>query len=64
MATRSPLNVAHWTSASSPTIPNGFPYWTIWQYTDSGSVSGISGAVDRDRFNGSSSRLLALANNT
>jgi GH25 family lysozyme M1 (1,4-beta-N-acetylmuramidase) len=64
MSTKSPLWVAHWTTASSPTIPNGFPYWTVWQYTDSGSVSGISGAVDRDRFNGDSSRLLALANNT
>ncbi|CAG6396706.1 Lysozyme M1 [Actinacidiphila cocklensis] len=64
MSARSPLNVAHWTSAASPTIPSGFPYWTFWQYTDSGSVSGISGAVDRDRFSGDSSRLLALANNT
>lgn len=64
MSTRSPLFVAHWTSASSPSIPSGFPYWTFWQYTDSGSVSGISGAVDRDRFSGNSSRLLALANNT
>ncbi|WSV65602.1 GH25 family lysozyme [Streptomyces sp. NBC_01013] len=64
MSARSPLFVAHWTSASSPSIPSGFPYWTFWQYTDSGSVSGISGAVDRDRFSGDSSRLLALANNT
>jgi GH25 family lysozyme M1 (1,4-beta-N-acetylmuramidase) len=64
MSSRSPLWVANWTSASDPTIPNGFPYATIWQYTDSGSVSGISGAVDRDRFNGDHSRLLALANNT
>lgn len=64
MSARSPLNVAHWTSAASPTIPSGFPFWTFWQYTDSGSVSGISGAVDRDRFSGSSARLLALANNT
>lgn len=64
MSTRSPLWVAHWTTASSPTIPNGFPYWTIWQYTSTGSVSGISGNVDRDRFNGDRSRLLALANNT
>ncbi|MFF1926240.1 GH25 family lysozyme [Streptomyces sp. NPDC058221] len=64
MSARSPLFVAHWTSASSPTIPKGFPYWTFWQYTDSGSVSGISGAVDRDRFSGDASRLLALANNT
>lgn len=64
MSTRSPLYVADWTSASSPTIPSGFPYATLWQYTDAGSVSGISGAVDRDRFNGSAARLLALANNT
>jgi GH25 family lysozyme M1 (1,4-beta-N-acetylmuramidase) len=64
MSAKSPLFVADWTTASSPTIPAGFPYATLWQYTDSGSVSGISGAVDRDRFNGDSTRLLALANNT
>lgn len=64
MSARSPLFVADWTTASNPVIPTGFPYATIWQYTDAGSVSGISGAVDRDRFNGDSSRLLALANNT
>lgn len=64
MYSRSPLFVADWTTASSPTIPAGFPYATLWQYTDAGSVSGISGAVDRDRFNGDSTRLLALANNT
>ncbi|WP_398905140.1 GH25 family lysozyme [Streptomyces sp. 840.1] len=64
MSAKSPLFVAHWTSASSPSIPAGFPYWTFWQYTDSGSVGGISGAVDRDRFSGTGARLLALANNT
>jgi GH25 family lysozyme M1 (1,4-beta-N-acetylmuramidase) len=64
MSARSPLWVANWTSAADPTIPNGFPYATVWQYTDSGSVSGVPGAVDRDRFNGDHSRLLALANNT
>lgn len=64
MYSRSPLNVAHWTTAASPTIPSGFPFWTFWQYTDSGSVSGVSGAVDRDRFSGTATRLLALANNT
>jgi GH25 family lysozyme M1 (1,4-beta-N-acetylmuramidase) len=64
MSTKSPLYVANWTTAANPTIPNGFPYATIWQYTDAGSVSGISGRVDRDRFNGTASRLLALANNT
>lgn len=64
MATRSPLWAASWTSAANPTLPTGFSVATVWQYTDSGSVSGISGAVDRDRFNGDHSRLLALANNT
>lgn len=64
MSSRSPLWAASWTTAADPVIPNGFPYATIWQYTDSGSVSGVSGAVDRDRFNGDHTRLLALANNT
>ncbi len=64
MSTLSPLFVADWTTATNPTIPSGFPYATLWQYSDSGSVSGISGAVDRDQFDGTSARLLALANNT
>ena len=64
MSTKSPLWVANWTTASSPTIPVGFPTWTVWQYTSTGTVSGISGNVDRDQFNGTRDRLLALANNT
>lgn len=63
MAAKAPLWVAHWTTGS-PTIPAGFPTWTAWQYTDSGSVAGVSGNVDRNKFNGSRARLLALANNT
>ncbi|MBT3152211.1 lysozyme [Streptomyces sp. CHD11] len=64
MSGKSPLWAAHWTSAASPTIPSGFPTWTVWQYTSTGSVAGISGNVDRNKFNGSRDRLLALANNT
>ncbi|HEY8458510.1 MAG TPA: lysozyme [Actinopolymorphaceae bacterium] len=64
MASRSPLWVAHWTSNHSPSLPSGFSIWTVWQYTSTGSVPGISGNVDRDKFNGSRDRLLALANNT
>lgn len=65
MATRSPLWVAHW-GVHSPTRPAGWSSttWTFWQYTSTGRVSGISGYVDRDRFNGDRTRLLALANNT
>jgi GH25 family lysozyme M1 (1,4-beta-N-acetylmuramidase) len=64
MAAKSPLWDAHWTTAASPTLPGGFSAWTVWQYTSSGSVGGVSGAVDRDKFNGTAARLLALANNT
>jgi GH25 family lysozyme M1 (1,4-beta-N-acetylmuramidase) len=47
------LWIAHWTTASGPSVPandwagNG---WTFWQYTSSGKVSGISGSVDLDRY--------------
>jgi GH25 family lysozyme M1 (1,4-beta-N-acetylmuramidase) len=59
----SPLWIARW--ASSPgTLPAGAPFWSFWQYTSSGSVSGVSGAVDRDYWNGTVDRLVALANNT
>ena len=48
--------VAHWTTAPGPTVPAsdwaGFG-WTFWQYTSSGSVPGITGRVDLDRFDGS-----------
>ena len=49
------LWVAHW-GVTSPTIPAsnwGGHGWTFWQYTSDGSVPGISGRVDLDRFNGS-----------
>ena len=66
MYTKSPLWVAHW-GVSTPTEPAGwaqYSTWTIWQYTDCRSVSGISGCVDGNHFNGDRTRLLALANNT
>ncbi|MFC9247703.1 lysozyme [Streptomyces sp. NPDC057136] len=63
MSTKSPLWVAHW-GTSSPTIPSGFPTWTIWQYSATGRVGGVAGDVDRNKFNGTMTRLLALANNT
>ncbi|MDR3546492.1 MAG: GH25 family lysozyme [Candidatus Limnocylindrales bacterium] len=49
------LWIAHW-GTSSPTVPAGNwdgHGWTFWQYTSTGSVAGISGNVDLDRFNGS-----------
>ena len=49
------LWIAHW-GVTSPTIPAnnwGGHGWTFWQYTSDGSVPGITGRVDLDRFNGS-----------
>jgi len=47
------LWIAHWTAAASPTVPAsnwGGHGWTFWQYTSDGSVPGISGRVDLDRY--------------
>ncbi|MFC7326950.1 GH25 family lysozyme [Marinactinospora rubrisoli] len=63
-AATNPLWVASWTTAPSPTMPSGFGVHTFWQYTSTGSVPGIGGNVDRNVFNGSEARLIALANNT
>jgi lysozyme len=49
------LWIAHWTTATAPTVPAGGwggSGWTFWQYSSEGSVPGISGPVDVDRFNG------------
>jgi GH25 family lysozyme M1 (1,4-beta-N-acetylmuramidase) len=51
-----PLFVARY--ASSPgTLPGGWPFYTFWQFADSGTFPG-----DQDVFNGDTSRLLALCN--
>lgn len=44
--------VAHW-STTSPSVPAstwGGQSWTFWQYSTSGSVAGISGRVDLNRY--------------
>jgi len=47
------LWIAHWTTAVGPTLPasnwSGHG-WTFWQYTSSGTVDGITGRVDLDRY--------------
>lgn len=51
------LWIAHWTGSSQPWVPAGGwggNGWSFWQHSSSGTVPGISGAVDLDRFNGSS----------
>ncbi len=51
------LWIAHWTGASQPSVPAsgwGGTGWSFWQHSSTGTVPGISGPVDLDRFNGSS----------
>ncbi|HUQ44677.1 MAG TPA: glycoside hydrolase family 25 protein [Candidatus Limnocylindria bacterium] len=46
------LWTAHW-STTSPSVPAsnwGGRSWTFWQYTSDGTVPGISGRVDLDRY--------------
>jgi GH25 family lysozyme M1 (1,4-beta-N-acetylmuramidase) len=50
-----PLWIAHW-GVDDPDVPaQGWDGrgWTYWQWTSTGSVDGISTAVDRDRYEGS-----------
>lgn len=55
-----PLWIAEY-GVSTPKIPAGWSAWTFWQYSESGSVSGIQGAVDLDVFQGSLQDLQQLA---
>ena len=56
------LWVADWTTASSPLAVAGWgTRWNFWQYTDAGSIPGITGGVDVSRFNGTRVGLEALA---
>ena len=51
------LWIANWTSASTPIVPAGNWAgigWSFWQHSSTGTVPGIVGAVDLDRFNGTS----------
>jgi GH25 family lysozyme M1 (1,4-beta-N-acetylmuramidase) len=58
-----PLWLAHYTDKPEPTVPAnnwGGKGWTIWQYTESGTVAGVNGFVDRNRFNSSFDDLVAF----
>ncbi len=45
-----PLWIAHYTSAEQPWTPGGWKSWTFWQYSDTGSTSGIPGNIDVNIF--------------
>jgi GH25 family lysozyme M1 (1,4-beta-N-acetylmuramidase) len=54
---QSPTSGNPWSACSSC---NAWGTWNFWQYTSSGSISGITGNVDRDEYNGS---VTSLVNN-
>jgi lysozyme len=55
-----PLWVANW-GVTCPDLATGWSSWEVWQYSDSGSVGGISGGVDLDEFNGTLAQLQSFA---
>jgi GH25 family lysozyme M1 (1,4-beta-N-acetylmuramidase) len=61
-----PLWIAHYTPNAQPTVPAsnwGGHGWTFWQYTNLGTVAGIDGNVDQDRYNGTVLAPLKIKNN-
>jgi GH25 family lysozyme M1 (1,4-beta-N-acetylmuramidase) len=54
--TKDPLWIANYSASHGGTLPAGWGFYTFWQYRASGSLPG-----DQDVFNGSYTRLKALA---
>lgn len=49
-----PLWLAEYENESpDPSTWSPWSHWTLWQYTQSGTVDGVTGEVDRDRYQGS-----------
>lgn len=56
-----PLWLAYWgTGNPSGFVPPAWAYFSMWQYSSTGSCPGISGAVDLDCWNGSLNGLKSL----
>lgn len=46
---------------TKPFLPRGWFAWTIWQYSDKGTVNGINASVDMNLFNGTLEELYKFA---
>jgi lysozyme len=55
------LWIADYGPRAAPRLPAGRTTYEIWQFSQTGSVPGIAGRVDLDRFGGSLDDLNALA---
>jgi lysozyme len=51
---------AQYTTAACPNIAAPWTDWAFWQYTSTGTVNGITGSVDTDRWNGTKAQLMAF----
>jgi len=62
--TRYPLWEASYTGGPPPQAFGGWPSYTLWQFTDNATISGIGGGVDQSLLNGTRQALLSLAQPT
>jgi len=61
LAANTSLWLAQYTTGL-PSWPTGtWPNWSLWQYTDGGTVPGFSRPLDCDRFNGSDADFLKMS---
>ncbi|MFC9893417.1 glycoside hydrolase family 25 protein [Nocardia sp. NPDC127579] len=60
--TRYPLWIADYRGNPEPEVPGGWPAWTFWQTTDSGSVPGIPARVDLNVYSGAQGDFRRFAN--
>ena len=51
-----PLWIAEY-GTDSPTIPDGWQNWTMWQYTDARAIPNVDGDTDGSHFNGGADAL-------
>jgi GH25 family lysozyme M1 (1,4-beta-N-acetylmuramidase) len=59
-----PLWAADYTTAPGPALPTGWSTWNLWQYTSTGTVSGIAtiGHTDLDQLNPAAVTILSPGN--
>ena len=60
----SPLWHAQYSTAACPNIAPPWQDWAFWQFTSTGTVAGIGGDVDVNRWNGTRAKLDEFVSNT
>jgi lysozyme len=55
-----PLWLAEYNKDKIPQLPLDWKHWTFWQYSQNGTVAGVEGKIDLNRFNDSQQKFQAL----